>query len=108
MDKGSRSRDSQWTHPLLGPLLFRLGHPTNRIEEHLWREAADKLREQLPPDLLALMKSHEADGTINSEEYQKAVQVYYDRHMCRVKPYPKDFMDSLQGLKEDPTVHTTM
>jgi L-proline amide hydrolase len=31
---------------------------------------------------------HEQAGTTDSQEYKDAVQVFYDRHVCRVKPLP--------------------
>jgi L-proline amide hydrolase len=54
------------------------------------------------------MKQHEASGTTENEEYQKARGLYNERHMCRIKPLPKDFIESLQALKEDSTVYVTM
>src|SRR5215475_9656615 len=54
-----------------------------------WVEEANKLREQLPPEVQATLLKHEAEGTTSSEEYQQAMQVFYDRHVCRVVPNPE-------------------
>jgi L-proline amide hydrolase len=54
------------------------------------------------------MKQHEESGTTESEEYQKAKGVHFERHMCRIKPLPKEFIESIQALKEDSTVSVTM
>jgi L-proline amide hydrolase len=74
----------------------------------LWMEAAAKLREQLPPDVEAILKKHEADGTTDSEEYEKTMEFYYDLHVCRTKPTPKEFLASMELLKKDTTVYFTM
>ena len=54
------------------------------------------------------MNKHQQDGTTDSEEYEAAIQVFYERHVCRVKPVPKDLEDSFVAMKEDPTVYNTM
>jgi L-proline amide hydrolase len=74
----------------------------------LWVEAAEKLRQQLPPDVQAILKKHEDDGTTDSEEYEKAMEVFYDKHVCRTKPTPKEFLASMVALKGDMTVYLTM
>ena len=56
-----------------------------------WVEEANKLREQLPPEVQATLLKHERAGTTDSAEYQTAEQVYYDRHVCRVVPIPNTF-----------------
>jgi L-proline amide hydrolase len=74
----------------------------------LWVQAADKLREKLPKDIQETLLKHEKDGTTDSEEYEKAMEVYYDRHVCRVKPTPEDLSASFNMLKDDQTVFLTM
>jgi L-proline amide hydrolase len=54
----------------------------------LWVQEANRLREDLPPDIQQTLLQHEAAGTTQSEEYQAAIQVFYDRHVCRVVPNP--------------------
>jgi len=54
----------------------------------LWVEEANRLREDLPPDQNAILLRHEQAGTTDSPEYQAAMQVFYDRHVCRVVPNP--------------------
>ena len=71
-------------------------------------EAAEKLRANLPKDVQETLLKHEKDGTTDSKEYEEAVEVYYDLHICRTKPTPKDFARSVELLKEDDTVYSTM
>lgn len=54
----------------------------------MWVAEANRLREQLPPEVNATLLRHEEAGTTDSQEYLDAMQVFYDRHVCRVRPYP--------------------
>ena len=74
----------------------------------MWVAAADRLREQLPPDVQEVLTRCEREGKTDTEEYEKAVEVYYDRHLCRVKPTPEELKKSFEILKEDMTVMLTM
>jgi L-proline amide hydrolase len=73
----------------------------------LWVAEANRLREDLPPDVQATLTRHEADGTTSSPEYEQAVRVFYDRHLCRV-PWPDCVERSFAQMAEDPTVYHTM
>jgi proline-specific peptidase len=55
----------------------------------MWVAEAQRMRGQLPLEVNAVLLRHEEAGTTDSEEYQQAVQVYYDRHVCRVRPLPE-------------------
>lgn len=74
----------------------------------LWLDGAAELRAQLPPDMLAAMRRHEADGSVDDPEYVAATHEFYRRHVCRVEPMPKDFADSEAQMVADPTVYYTM
>lgn len=74
----------------------------------LWVEEANKLREALPPDVQATLLKHEAARTTDSPEYTAAVGVFYDRHLCRVKPMPQEVARSFAQIAADPTVYHTM
>jgi len=54
----------------------------------MWVAEANRLRQQLPPEANATLLRHEEAGTTDSQEYLDAMQVFYDRHVCRVRPYP--------------------
>ncbi|KAL8774584.1 MAG: hypothetical protein Q9209_000957 [Squamulea sp. 1 TL-2023] len=73
-----------------------------------WAAAADRLRLELPNDVQEVLARCERDGTVRSEEYEKAMMVFYDRHVCRVKPLPAELEASFAWLKEDDTVYMTM
>jgi L-proline amide hydrolase len=73
----------------------------------LWLAAAAALRAQLPADVQAALIRHEEAGTIDSEEYAEATQVFYDRHVCRI-PWPEEVARTFAAIDEDPTVYHTM
>ena len=54
----------------------------------LWIAEANRLREALPPEVQATLLRHEQAGTLDDPEYMQATQVFYDRHVIRLKPIP--------------------
>jgi L-proline amide hydrolase len=73
----------------------------------LWVAEANRLREDLPPDVQTTLVKHESEGTTDTQEYEEAVRVFYDRHLCRV-PWPEYVERSFAKMAEDPTVYHTM
>lgn len=73
-----------------------------------WVAEANRLRAQLPDDVQKALTSHESDGSTDSEEYQQAMQAFYDRFVCRVIPNPPEVVASFTQLEQDPTVYHTM
>lgn len=73
-----------------------------------WIQACDTLREALPQGVQNTLKRHEDAGTTDSQEYEAAVNVFYERHLCRVVPFPEPLVATLEWLKKDPTVYHTM
>jgi L-proline amide hydrolase len=73
----------------------------------LWVAEANRLREDLPPEVQETLTKHETEGTTDSPEYEAAVRVYYDRHLCRV-PWPDYVERSFAQIEADPTVYHTM
>ncbi len=74
----------------------------------LWVREANRLREALPPEVQATLLKHERAGTTSDPEYTKAVRVFYDRHVCRVTPWPDEVARTFKAIEEDPTVYRTM
>ncbi len=73
-----------------------------------WVEEANKLREDLPPEINATLLKHEADGTTSDPEYITAMTEFYNRHVCRVVPNPDYVQRSFTKLGENPEVYNTM
>lgn len=74
----------------------------------LWLRELDTLRAQLPPGVDETLRRHEAAGTTASAEYFEAMGAFYARHVCRLQPWPRDFMASFMEIFNDPTVYMTM
>ena len=73
----------------------------------LWVSEANRLREDLPAEVQATLTRHEQAGTTADPEYDAAVRVFYDRHLCRV-PWPDCVQRSFDQMDVDPTVYHTM
>jgi L-proline amide hydrolase len=73
----------------------------------LWISEANRLRADLPADVQETLTRHEEAGTTDDPEYEAAVRVFYDRHLCRV-PWPDCVQRSFDNIAADPTVYHTM
>lgn len=71
----------------------------------LWIAEANRLREELPPEVQATLLAHERAGTIDDPEYLRATQVFYDRHVIRLKPIPEHVQRAMDQAGE---VYLTM
>lgn len=69
--------------------------------------AVNSLRRLLPPETEAILRRHEEAETTDDPEYLDAARVFYDRHVCRVVPWPDDVARSFAWMDEDPTVYRT-
>jgi len=73
-----------------------------------WIAEARRLRSLLPPEAREALDRHEAAGTTDHPEYQKAKAEYYRRHVCRLDPWPPCLCRSFDYLHEDPSVYRAM
>ncbi len=73
-----------------------------------WMEETGRQRAALPPDVIAVLERHEAAGTWDDPEYVAAVEVFYERHLCRVVPFPEFVTRSFAKLDRNPQVYRTM
>jgi L-proline amide hydrolase len=74
----------------------------------LWTKEMAVLRADLPAEVAEALARHETAGTMESAEYQTATAVFYDRHVCRIKPWPRDYRASFFEVYNNPTVYYTM
>jgi L-proline amide hydrolase len=72
----------------------------------LWVSEANRLRAELPAEVQETLLRHERDGTTDSAEYLAACDVFYDRHVCRVRPYPDYVQRSFDQIAENQVYHT--
>ncbi|OCJ09239.1 amino acid amidase [Rhizobium sp. AC44/96] len=74
----------------------------------LWVEEANRLRADLPQDIQDTLTRHENAGTTDHEDYQQATMAFYERHVCRVVPFPPEVTASFEQAARNPTVYTLM
>jgi L-proline amide hydrolase len=74
----------------------------------LWLQEMKTLRDQLPAGVNDTLLRHENAGTLDDPEYLTASRVFYERHVCRRVPWPRDYMASFYELYNDPTVYRAM
>lgn len=73
-----------------------------------WVAEANRLRLQLPADIQATLLRHEDAGTLTDPDYVAASRAFYDRHVCRVVPWPKEVARTFTIMDEDNTVYRNM
>ncbi len=73
-----------------------------------WVEEANRLREDLPPEVQQTLLRHEAAGTVDTPEYLEAMNVFYGRHVCRVDPVPEFVQRTFAAIERNPEVYHTM
>lgn len=73
-----------------------------------WMAEANRLRAELPSDVQETLLNHEADGSTDHPDYQKAMMVFYRRHVCRLDPWPDCLNRSFEKMEKNPEVYRTM
>jgi L-proline amide hydrolase len=64
----------------------------------LWVAEANRLRNELPPEVQATLLRHEQAGTTDDPEYLQAMMVFYERHVIRVVPMPDQVKRALDQV----------
>ncbi|KZT08017.1 proline-specific peptidase [Laetiporus sulphureus 93-53] len=74
----------------------------------LWQKGTRSLLQGLPENVRESIEKHEAAGTTDSPEYQKAAEVFLAKHVCRIHPPPEDLANAFISQSQDPTVYSIM
>jgi L-proline amide hydrolase len=74
----------------------------------LWVSEANRLRADLPEDVQETLTRHEEAATTEDPEYEAAVFVFYERHVCRVVPMPDCVVRSFAQIAANPAVYHAM
>ena len=74
----------------------------------LWTSEAMRQRSQLPHHIQEALNTHEATQSYDHPEYQAATLWVYERHVCRVVPFPPEVTQSFDQVTRNPTVYHTM
>ena len=73
-----------------------------------WTSEAMRQRSEMPQDIQDALNKHEAAGTYSDPEYQAATMWVYERHVCRVVPFPSEVTASFDQVTRNPTVYNLM
>lgn len=68
------------------------------LDEEHWRPYVEEQVENLPDDVRAAIADAEEQGTIWTEDYEKAALEYTRRHICRVFPFPEVIDKMWEGV----------
>jgi proline-specific peptidase len=72
----------------------------------LWREESLRLRAGLPPEIRVPLDAHEAAGTTDDPEYERAIFELIHRHLCRLDPWPPIVEEAIRATNLE--VYNTM
>ncbi|MBC3956185.1 proline iminopeptidase-family hydrolase [Pseudomonas triticifolii] len=75
---------------------------------HTWVSEANRLRSELPEAVQKTLHDHEQAGTLQDKEYKEASRLFYNRHVCRVNPWPEEVKRTFDEIDADPTVYHAM
>ena len=74
----------------------------------LWSSEAMRMRKDMPQYIQDALNRHEAAGTTSDPEYQAATMWVYERHVCRVVPFPPEVKATFDQVARNPTVYNVM
>ena len=61
-----------------------------------------RLLEALPNGGGARLRTLEAQGQLQTDEYQSLVQSFYEKHLCRAVPWPPDVLATVDNISKSP------
>jgi len=64
----------------------------------LWVADQQKWIEQLPQKIADTIRLYEASGEYSSPVYQEALMAFYNKHVCRLNPWPECLNRSMQKI----------
>jgi L-proline amide hydrolase len=74
----------------------------------LWVSEAMRQRSEMPQDIQDALNKYEKLSDYGNPEYQKATMWVYERHVCRVVPFPPEVTATFEQVTRNPTVYNVM
>ena len=71
-----------------------------------WVEGCQELLAEMPSEVREVIERHEAQGFTSCPEYVSAVTVFYQKHLCRLQPWPTGLERTFAEMS--PIVYETM
>jgi proline-specific peptidase len=73
-----------------------------------WASETNRLKSELPKEILDLLEKHETKGTTDDPEYFEASMYFYRKHVCRLPEWPDVLNTSFEWFEKYPQVYNTM
>lgn len=74
----------------------------------LWEISTNSLLDRFPKEFQETVRRHTREGTTDSKEYEKCVDIFNHRYLCSVNPWPKLLVDSFTEVAKGNTVYSIM
>ena len=71
----------------------------------LYVEGTRALLEKLPDEVKNTIEDCERRGDYDSPEYEAALAVWAQRHVCMLDPWPQPLQDTFSNFEDDPTAY---
>ncbi len=71
------------------------------LEEGQWRSDQISHRDNLEQSYQNALNDNEKMGTLDNENYLAAVEVYTQKHFCRMDPWPEEIVRSFNAINEE-------
>ncbi len=65
----------------------------------------ERMKRELPIEVVEVLNKYESEGDFENHEYQKAVEVFYQLHLCRLPQWPEELVHTLEHVSR-PVYHT--
>lgn len=70
----------------------------------LWMDCVNELLEEFPQEVREAAVRYEREGNLENKEYEKAMEVFNNKHVCTLQPWPEELVESLRDMETDMTV----
>lgn len=74
----------------------------------LWGKETNKLLDELPEKYQEVIKKQENGIDVDEAKYEEAIMAYYKRFVCRLEPWPKPLMRSLEKFSKNHEAYNVM
>lgn len=74
----------------------------------LLEEGLNLQLDKFPKEFAEMIRKHELNNTMDEPEYQQGIATFVTRHVCTLRPWPKELTQSFEGNSRDPTVSSRL
>jgi proline iminopeptidase len=66
------------------------------LNSRMWERDQKEYLKDLPQESQDIIERSERDETTDSDEYHQAMIQFYERHVCRLLPWPQELLDNMK------------